>query len=966
MSTDDPKDEYGRDNGASTAEGHETTLEEARASRNNGEDSHESEEEDDDMSDGETSEEEADSNILVIKGDEKEKEGYEYKGDVPPPPVELYHGAQAQVIDTVNGKSISYIKISYKKNLKKSKGQLVSAGKLIQELFGNLQKSSDTLMLTPISNKGNYIDQPIHVPLTNAAELRKYFSYTLEREEVRGVFVVRSEKSLWHLKQNPVVSQYLRDNDVWLSGTRWLTEKRKETFFISGAHQTLGNKEDLISAIKDNMEGESQFSVYPGRRNVGDRTGKTTFRAPIIDLLLDEYETGVSNIQRAFANSVKNKDIRLKNMNLVPLRPSLTISTEVIRNGAQKHNKLNMRLDHRVVRGITNLDIELTKTRGGAKQTLREFFDEQKYTSGGEAQQIFYRTERTSFDRIFMIFEKTNRTAAETFLKTIHKRLRNVFTQESLDRVRGEQRDTRVGEINTYTDENSIANDRALLAAFGNPQEEESNRYNKPVERERRRTFVETFDERDFPKMNKKAWGSGRTVEKVKTKESEGNKEIEIIQPNESEDEISNLESKTTDVTSVDRFLKRMDNFEKNLEAETKKNDKNLNAIFEGTEKLYQKMRLENQKSVDNMTTKIEAFTINMLERDREREKAQVQREKERDRAQERMIKDQLSQTHKLIESLAKKVAENERKIQERVAPTSYPMPNELGTYPPDNSWPTVDIPQESERSNYRPPVLEPTTLEGQLIRKQITQNEYDWAKKESDTTTLQGKSKGTRDLEKGLRYQLLLDRIQVRRTETAERVAQAVQEAKEGEPYPNSTSSISRADAELAKKTAQEKFTTMDEEEIVEMEEKSQSPESPRRKREQSANSENKKQHTEEDTQTRERTYSDGSTFVEGFHPPEETIQSQTRTEALQTQIREAEEAKTRQRQVDLSQTASEESDNMAEMIESIANPEEGDIPISITPGAMMEIDLDRNEEKISAETNEAGDPARRLGPQP
>ena len=60
-----------------------------------------------------------------------------------------------------------------------------------------------------------------------------------------------------------------------------------------------------------------------------------------------------------------------------------------------------------------------------------------------------------------MIFEKTNRTAAETFLKTIHKRLRNVFTQESLDRVRGEQRDTRVGEINTYTDENSIANDRA-------------------------------------------------------------------------------------------------------------------------------------------------------------------------------------------------------------------------------------------------------------------------------------------------------------------------------------------------------------------------------------------------------------------------------------------------------------------------------------------------------------------------
>ena len=73
----------------------------------------------------------------------------------------------------VDGKSISYVKISYKKNIRKQKGQLVSAGKLIQELFGCLQKSSDTLMLTPISSEGNYIDQPIHIPLTNAAELRK-------------------------------------------------------------------------------------------------------------------------------------------------------------------------------------------------------------------------------------------------------------------------------------------------------------------------------------------------------------------------------------------------------------------------------------------------------------------------------------------------------------------------------------------------------------------------------------------------------------------------------------------------------------------------------------------------------------------------------------------------------------------------------------------------------------------------
>ena len=200
-------------------------------------------------------------------------------------------------------------------------------------------------MLAPIGNRGNYIDQPVHVPLTNAVELRQYFSYTLEREEVRGVFVVRSEKSLWHLKQNPIVRQYLLENDVWLSGTRWLTEKRKETFFISGVHQTLANKEDLMTAIRDNMEGDAHFSVYPGRRNVGDREGKTTVRAPIVDLLLEDYEQGVSKLQEAFANARRNKDIRLKNMLLVPLRPSMTVSRELIREGAREQNKLNMKLE---------------------------------------------------------------------------------------------------------------------------------------------------------------------------------------------------------------------------------------------------------------------------------------------------------------------------------------------------------------------------------------------------------------------------------------------------------------------------------------------------------------------------------------------------------------------------------------------------------------------------------------------
>lgn len=78
-----------------------------------------------------------------------------------------------------------------------------------------------------------------------------------------------------------------------------------------------------------------------------------------------------------------------------------------------------------------------------------------------------------------------------------------MFSKDSLERVRGEERDTRVGEINIYTDKNSIENDKALLASFGNPQEEEEIKLNRPVERDRRRTYLETFGIRDFPIMRK-------------------------------------------------------------------------------------------------------------------------------------------------------------------------------------------------------------------------------------------------------------------------------------------------------------------------------------------------------------------------------------------------------------------------------------------------------------------------------
>ena len=157
MSTDDPMEGDSQDNGVLKNNGHEANP------GDNGEKKKEDGKEGEggkkrqDTEDREESEEEEETSVMMMQGGTTKKPET-YNGNIPPPPTELYHGAQAQVVHMIDGKSINFIKISYKKSLKNMRGNLVSAGKLIQELLGCLQKSSESVMLAPLENKGNYID----------------------------------------------------------------------------------------------------------------------------------------------------------------------------------------------------------------------------------------------------------------------------------------------------------------------------------------------------------------------------------------------------------------------------------------------------------------------------------------------------------------------------------------------------------------------------------------------------------------------------------------------------------------------------------------------------------------------------------------------------------------------------------------------------------------------------------------
>ena len=121
--------------------------------------------------------------------------------------------------------------------------------------------------------------------------------------------------------------------------------------------------------------------------------------------------------------------------------------------------------------------------------------------------------------------------------------------------------------------------------------------------------------------------------------------------------------------------------------------------------------------------------------------------------------------------------------------------------------------------------------------------------------------------------------------------------------------------------------------------------------------------------------TFSDGSCFEKGFQPPPETLHAQAGTDRLNTEIRNGEEARTRQRQVEDAQSSDEEEHRSGEeLCMEMINPSSSEEEISYTiptPGAMTQDDLEENEMKIldadqEDQLQQGEDPTPKLGGNP
>ena len=129
----------------------------------------------------------------------------------------------------------------------------------------------------------------------------------MTENNLKGVFIIRSTRQLWSIKESLVVRAYTVGKKIRLSSTSFTTEKRRESFFIHGAHQDLTKRDDIRKTIEKYLgEEKVNFGLYQGRRAVSDGQIKIHFRAMLIDVSSDDFDQEYTLLTRAFRKAKEN------------------------------------------------------------------------------------------------------------------------------------------------------------------------------------------------------------------------------------------------------------------------------------------------------------------------------------------------------------------------------------------------------------------------------------------------------------------------------------------------------------------------------------------------------------------------------------------------------------------------------------------------------------------------------------
>ena len=104
-----------------------------------------------------------------------------------------------------------------------------------QQLYGKFKAADLTLLLVPLTGGAlssgyqdesgfPYIDRSIEITINSGKKFRNYLSYTIEREQIHGVFVLRTMKLLWTIKEDSGVRHFTTENKIRLSQTSYMSK----------------------------------------------------------------------------------------------------------------------------------------------------------------------------------------------------------------------------------------------------------------------------------------------------------------------------------------------------------------------------------------------------------------------------------------------------------------------------------------------------------------------------------------------------------------------------------------------------------------------------------------------------------------------------------------------------------------------------------------------------------------------
>ena len=93
-----------------------------------------------------------------------------------------------------------------------------------------------------------------------------------------------------------------------------MSEKRRECFFLHGAHDQLTKRDDIRKAMDEYLgNDEVNYGLYQGRRAVSDDNQKIYFRALFFDVSHENFESEYIALQAAFTKAKQDKSTILCN-----------------------------------------------------------------------------------------------------------------------------------------------------------------------------------------------------------------------------------------------------------------------------------------------------------------------------------------------------------------------------------------------------------------------------------------------------------------------------------------------------------------------------------------------------------------------------------------------------------------------------------------------------------------------------